>query len=130
MWHGAGADEVTFLNITAFASSPLGDQPMLEVLVRVRCAWEGDVHPETVAVPEGHIDPRSLMHPRELSHAVASMQYARAQVLRRTAETVFVPLCVGGGIRDFVDPDGVSYSALQVAGEYFRAGADKVETHA
>ncbi|EXJ16633.1 imidazole glycerol phosphate synthase HisHF [Imhoffiella purpurea] len=72
-----GADEVTFLNITAFRDFPLADQPMLEVL-------------------------------------------------RRTSERVFVPLTIGGGIRSFTDAKGVSYSALDVADEYFRSGADKI----
>ncbi|GAA5865237.1 hypothetical protein JCM3774_004904 [Rhodotorula dairenensis] len=72
-----GADEVAFLNITAFRSTPLRDQPMLDVL-------------------------------------------------RGAAETVFVPLTIGGGIRDTVDPDGTERSALEVAGTYFRCGADKV----
>lgn len=72
-----GADEVTFLNITSFRSSPLKDQPMLEVL-------------------------------------------------RQTSERVFVPLTIGGGIRDSEDPDGTKHSALEVASEYFRSGADKV----
>ncbi|GAA6037974.1 hypothetical protein JCM8097_009517 [Rhodosporidiobolus ruineniae] len=47
-------------------------------------------------------------------------------VVRQAAETVFVPLTIGGGIRDTVDPDGTSRSALEVAGTYFRCGADKV----
>lgn len=47
-------------------------------------------------------------------------------VVRRSAETVFVPLTIGGGIKDTVDPDGQSRSALEVAGTYFRCGADKV----
>jgi len=47
-------------------------------------------------------------------------------VVRAAAATVFVPLTIGGGIRDTVDPDGTPRSALQVAGAYFRAGADKV----
>ena len=72
-----GADEVTFLNITAFRDSPLGDLPMLEVL-------------------------------------------------RRSSERVFVPLTVGGGIRGFTDAEGTAHSALDVASEYFRSGADKV----
>jgi imidazole glycerol-phosphate synthase len=72
-----GADEITFLNITAFRDSPLADQPMLEVL-------------------------------------------------RRTSENVFVPLTIGGGIRAYTDADGRAYSALDVASEYFRSGADKV----
>ncbi|KAI8331023.1 hypothetical protein BC941DRAFT_439593 [Chlamydoabsidia padenii] len=48
------------------------------------------------------------------------------EVLRRTSETVFVPLTIGGGIRDIVDPDGTVHPAFEVAGEYFRSGADKV----
>ncbi len=72
-----GADEITFLNITAFRDSPLKDLPMLEVL-------------------------------------------------RKTSENVFVPLTIGGGIREYTDKDGRSYSALEVASEYFRSGADKV----
>ncbi|TDL28622.1 imidazoleglycerol phosphate synthase [Rickenella mellea] len=47
-------------------------------------------------------------------------------VVRAAAETVFVPLTIGGGIKDTQDPDGTPRSALEVAGEYFRAGADKV----
>ncbi|GAA5884469.1 hypothetical protein JCM6882_005264 [Rhodosporidiobolus microsporus] len=47
-------------------------------------------------------------------------------VIRQAAETVFVPLTIGGGIRDTVDPDGTARSALEVAGSYFRCGADKV----
>lgn len=48
------------------------------------------------------------------------------EVVREAAETVFVPLTVGGGIKDTVDPDGTKRSALEVAGAYFRSGADKV----
>ncbi|KAG6898053.1 hypothetical protein C0992_006531 [Termitomyces sp. T32_za158] len=47
-------------------------------------------------------------------------------VVRAAAECVFVPLTIGGGIKDSVDPDGTPRSALEVAGAYFRAGADKV----
>ncbi|MBK1640546.1 imidazole glycerol phosphate synthase HisHF [Chromatium okenii] len=76
-YYDEGADEITFLNITAFRDFPLADQPMLEVL-------------------------------------------------RRTSERVFVPLTIGGGIRAFTDASGKSYSALDVADEYFRSGADKI----
>jgi glutamine amidotransferase/cyclase len=76
-YYDEGADEITFLNITAFRDFPLADQPMLEVL-------------------------------------------------RRASEQVFVPLTIGGGIRAFTDTDGRPYSALDVATEYFRSGADKV----
>ncbi|KAL2711255.1 Imidazole glycerol phosphate synthase hisHF [Kluyveromyces marxianus] len=47
-------------------------------------------------------------------------------VLRLAAKTVFVPLTVGGGIKDVVDTDGTKIPALEVAGMYFRSGADKV----
>jgi glutamine amidotransferase/cyclase len=48
------------------------------------------------------------------------------EVLKRTSKNVFVPLTIGGGIRDYTDKDGRKYSALEVATEYFRSGADKV----
>ncbi|GLU23732.1 hypothetical protein SLE2022_397150 [Rubroshorea leprosula] len=48
------------------------------------------------------------------------------KVLRYTSENVFVPLTVGGGIRDFTDANGRYYSSLEVASEYFRSGADKI----
>lgn len=48
------------------------------------------------------------------------------EVLRRTAENVFVPLTVGGGIRDTADADGTIVPALEVANLYFQSGADKV----
>lgn len=76
-YYNEGADEITFLNITAFRDFPLKDMPMLEVL-------------------------------------------------KRTSKEVFVPLTIGGGIRDYTDRDGRHYSALQVAAEYFRSGADKI----
>ncbi|MCI5161127.1 MAG: imidazole glycerol phosphate synthase subunit HisF, partial [Candidatus Electrothrix sp. AX5] len=76
-YYEQGADEVTFLNITAFRDFPLEDMPMMEVL-------------------------------------------------QKTSEKVFVPLTVGGGIRDFTDCNGKFYSALEVASEYFRSGADKI----
>ncbi|MCG6930039.1 MAG: imidazole glycerol phosphate synthase subunit HisF [Desulfofustis sp.] len=47
-------------------------------------------------------------------------------VLKQTSEKVFVPLTIGGGIREFTDANGVFYSALDVASEYFRSGADKI----
>ncbi|KKK24421.1 imidazole glycerol phosphate synthase hisHF [Aspergillus rambellii] len=48
------------------------------------------------------------------------------EILRRTSETVFVPLTIGGGIRDTVDTDGTQILALEVATMYFKSGADKV----
>ncbi len=48
------------------------------------------------------------------------------EVLKRTSENVFVPLTIGGGIREFTDSNGISYSALDVASAYFRSGADKI----
>ncbi|QRV90910.1 Histidine biosynthesis protein [Ceratobasidium sp. AG-Ba] len=47
-------------------------------------------------------------------------------VVRAAAAETFVPLTIGGGIKDTVDPDGTPRSALEVASLYFRAGADKV----
>ena len=76
-YYEQGADEITFLNITAFRNCPLKDLPMLEIL-------------------------------------------------RKTSETVFVPLTIGGGIKDTTDVDGKIMSALDVARLYFKAGADKV----
>lgn len=48
------------------------------------------------------------------------------EILRRTSETVFVPLTIGGGIKEAVDTDGTHVSALDVATMYFKSGADKV----
>jgi len=48
------------------------------------------------------------------------------EVLRQTSREVFVPLTIGGGIRDYTDRNGRKYSALDVAAEYFRSGADKI----
>jgi imidazole glycerol-phosphate synthase len=48
------------------------------------------------------------------------------EILKRTSETVFVPLTIGGGIRETTDTDGTVVSALDVATMYFKSGADKV----
>jgi glutamine amidotransferase/cyclase len=48
------------------------------------------------------------------------------KVLEMASERVFVPLTVGGGIRDYTDINSVKHSALNVAARYFRAGADKI----
>ncbi len=48
------------------------------------------------------------------------------EVLRKTSENVFVPLTIGGGIREFTDSNGKEYTSLDVAAEYFRSGADKI----
>ena len=47
------------------------------------------------------------------------------EILRRTSETVFVPLTIGGGIRD-TDDNGRKVTAFEVATMYFQSGADKV----
>ncbi len=47
-------------------------------------------------------------------------------VLKQTSKNVFVPLTIGGGIRDYTDANGKAYTSLEVAAEYFRSGADKV----
>jgi glutamine amidotransferase/cyclase len=41
-------------------------------------------------------------------------------VLEAASERVFVPLTVGGGIREFTDANGKHYSSLEVASAYFR----------
>ncbi|KKA29944.1 hypothetical protein TD95_005163 [Thielaviopsis punctulata] len=48
------------------------------------------------------------------------------EILQLTSKTVFVPLTIGGGIRDTLDVDGTKVSALQIASMYFKSGADKV----
>jgi imidazole glycerol-phosphate synthase len=48
------------------------------------------------------------------------------QVLKQTSAKVFVPLTIGGGIRDYTDKEGRTSTALEVASEYFRSGADKI----
>ena len=48
------------------------------------------------------------------------------EVLKQTSKNVFVPLTIGGGIRDYTDENGKTYTSLEVAAEYFRSGADKV----
>ena len=49
------------------------------------------------------------------------------EVLRQTSATVFVPLTIGGGIRDTYDSStGRTVPALEVATLYFKSGADKV----
>jgi len=48
------------------------------------------------------------------------------EILRQTSQTVFVPLTIGGGIRDTVDTDGTKVSALEIATMYFKSGADKI----
>ncbi|KAJ1628918.1 histidine biosynthesis protein HisF:Imidazole glycerol phosphate synthase [Pavlovales sp. CCMP2436] len=47
-------------------------------------------------------------------------------LLVEASQTLFVPLCVGGGIKDYVDAKGEAHSAVEVAAAYFRAGADKI----
>ncbi len=48
------------------------------------------------------------------------------EVLEQTSRNVFVPLTIGGGIRDYTDSRGKTYTALDVASQYFRSGADKI----
>jgi hypothetical protein len=47
------------------------------------------------------------------------------EVLRRASERVFVPLTVGGGIKALTDSSGRTFSAVEVAAEYFRWGEGK-----
>ncbi|CAI5760285.1 unnamed protein product [Candida verbasci] len=49
------------------------------------------------------------------------------EVLKKSAQTIFVPLTVGGGIKDMIDPQtGNLVPAVRIADLYFKAGADKV----
>ena len=48
------------------------------------------------------------------------------EILRQTSKSVFVPLTIGGGIKDTTNLDGSKVSALDVATLYFKSGADKV----
>lgn len=48
------------------------------------------------------------------------------EILKRTSEHVFVPLTIGGGIKDTTDTDGTEKKALEVAQMYFQSGADKI----
>ncbi|KAJ8141600.1 hypothetical protein OY671_005231 [Metschnikowia pulcherrima] len=49
------------------------------------------------------------------------------EVLKKAAENIFVPLTVGGGIKDMTDPTtGEKFPAVKIADLYFRSGADKV----
>lgn len=49
------------------------------------------------------------------------------EILRQTSKSVFVPLTIGGGIRDTIDPEtNRAVPALEVANLYFKSGADKV----
>ncbi|GAB7348393.1 hypothetical protein MBLNU459_g6827t1 [Dothideomycetes sp. NU459] len=49
------------------------------------------------------------------------------EILRQTSATCFVPLTIGGGIKDTKDPEtGKIVPALEVATLYFKSGADKV----
>ena len=47
-------------------------------------------------------------------------------MLEETSKNVFVPLTIGGGIRNYTDSQGKTYTALDVAARYFRSGADKI----
>ncbi|ORZ14138.1 hypothetical protein BCR42DRAFT_418119 [Absidia repens] len=81
---------------------------------------KGDQYDVREKSADGSDDVRNLGKPVDLAKRYFE------EVLRRTSETVFVPLTIGGGIRDVVDPDGTVHPAFEVAGEYFRSGADKV----
>jgi glutamine amidotransferase/cyclase len=70
-------------------------------------------------------DELCLLNITSFRHSPLNDQPMLAVVLAASRE-VFVPLTIGGGIKDSVDPDGTKHTALEVAGLYFRAGADKV----
>ena len=70
-------------------------------------------------------DELCLLNITSFRHSPLNDQPMFAVVLAASQE-VSVPLTIGGGIKDTVDPDGTKHTALEVAGLYFRAGADKV----
>ena len=70
-------------------------------------------------------DELCLLNITSFRHSPLNDQPMLAVVLAASQE-VFVPLTIGGGIKDSIDPDGTKHAALEVAGLYFRAGADKV----
>jgi imidazole glycerol-phosphate synthase len=70
-------------------------------------------------------DELCLLNITSFRHSPLNDQPMLAVVLAASHQ-VFVPLTIGGGIKDTVDPDGTKHTALEVAGLYFRAGADKV----
>ena len=70
-------------------------------------------------------DELCLLNITSFRHSPLNDQPMLAVVLAASRE-VFVPLTIGGGIKDTIDPDGTKHTALEVAGLYFRAGADKV----
>lgn len=123
-----GADEVTFLNITGGH--------------RARHAVMGGLPAARAGRPAGPTSPPGCMraplclvsgplarvwcHRRCFVLAPTGFRdfplgdLPMLEVLRQASEGVFVPLTVGGGIREFTDGTGKHYSALQVAAEYFR----------
>ncbi|PPS01777.1 hypothetical protein GOBAR_AA18885 [Gossypium barbadense] len=137
-----GADEVSFLSITGFRDFPLGDLPMLQ-------GTREDLRGKTIRTN----DKGDLVVTKGDQYDVRE-QTKENEVLRHASQNVFVPLTVGGGIRDFTDSNGVKtgkssleqisrvygnqavvvsidprrvyYSSLEVASEYFRSGADKI----
>ena len=48
------------------------------------------------------------------------------RMINTVSSGINIPLTIGGGIRDYTDKDGRTYTALEVAAKYFRSGADKV----
>ncbi|MCK9523025.1 MAG: HisA/HisF-related TIM barrel protein [Proteobacteria bacterium] len=51
---------------------------------------------------------------------------AVTDIISAASRRIFVPLTIGGGIRDYTDDRGLPVSALEIAARYFRAGADKI----
>ena len=107
-YYDEGADEITFLNITAFRDTPLDDLPLMEVL---------QLSSERIFVPLC-----IGMLASALPATSSSLPVGRATVDKASWCTAIA----GGGIRDYTDSEGVEYSALDVASSYFRSGADKV----
>jgi glutamine amidotransferase/cyclase len=112
---------------TSSSSSPLPPPPPFAVSATVAGAVRNLGKPVALAARyyAAGADELALLNITSFRHSPLRDQPMLA-VVRAAAATVFVPLTIGGGIRDTVDPDGTPRSALEVAGAYFRAGADKV----
>ena len=109
-YYDEGADEVAFLNITAFRDEPLDDTPMLAVL---------EAASERVFVP-------LTVRGAPLAQSSLPAPPPKHKRTHTSAPRSPPPFQIGGGIRGYTDSKGCTYTPLDVAARYFRSGADKV----
>ena len=125
-YYAEGADEVALLNITAFRGEPLEDAPLLAVLEKASARV---FVPLTVSSYRGiaYVWLESGIDRRLHASAYVSLNAPHLTELNPpTLLLLCTTLQIGGGIRGYTDGAGRSWSALDVAATYFRAGADKV----